>query len=103
MLLSGHTVFFDMDLSDTLGLIFLAIIYILGILMCYQESKIRDISFISALAICLILSPIIGYFIISNRPLRNPRGCNWCGNKENEAEYCGVCGKNEAGEIFVKD
>lgn len=78
-------------------LIFLAF----TILMCWQESKRRKIHFLIALLLCLLFTPVIGYFLISSRPLRNPRGCKYCGNMQNEAEYCGVCGKNAAGELRV--
>lgn len=74
-------------------------VILLVILMCWQESRKRKISFVGAFLICLFTSPFLGYFIISGRPLRNPRGCKWCGNTKNEAEYCGLCGKNEAGEV----
>ncbi len=69
--------------------------------MCLQESKKRKINFISALFICILLTPFFGYFIISGRPLRNPKGCKWCGNEENEAEFCGICNKNESGELRI--
>lgn len=67
--------------------------------MCWQESKRRKINFFIALALCLITTPFFGYFIIANRPLRNPKGCKWCGNNYNEAIYCGMCDKNEKGEL----
>ncbi|MDI1234346.1 MAG: hypothetical protein PSX81_08695 [bacterium] len=70
---------------------------VLAILMCRQESKIRKINFWVALLICFLTTPIFGYFIISSFALRNPIGCQWCGNSENEVEFCGVCGKNTEG------
>ncbi|MCG9910990.1 MAG: hypothetical protein MH137_06780 [Flavobacteriales bacterium] len=79
--------------------IFLALFIILAFLMAHQESKKRKISFWKAILFCVLLSPIIGFFIISNYPLRNAPGCQWCGNSENEAEYCGICGKNEEGNL----
>lgn len=78
--------------------IFLALFIIMSVLMANQESKKRKISFGKAILLCVLLSPVIGYFIISNYPLRNAPGCQWCGNSDNEAEYCGICGKNEAGK-----
>jgi len=78
--------------------IIIGVLLALTILMCYQESKKRKINFFIALLLSFITTPLIGYFIVSNRPLRNPRGCKWCGNEKNEAEYCGICGKNENGE-----
>lgn len=79
--------------------IFLSILLILTLLMCVQESKKRKIGLIPSIAICILITPIFGYFIISNRPLRNPKGCIHCNNQFNEAEYCGVCGKNELGKL----
>ncbi len=78
--------------------IFIGVALALTILMCLQESKKRKINFLVALLLCIILTPLIGYLIISGRPLRNPKGCKWCSNEKNEAEYCGICGKNENGE-----
>ena len=83
---------------------FLMVVALIGlavitILMCLQESRKRKINFWLALAICFLVSPILGYFILTNRPLRNARGCKWCNNHENEVEFCGVCGKNEEGEF----
>tara|TARA_R100000951_G_scaffold35053_1_gene29718 strand:+ start:171 stop:431 length:261 start_codon:yes stop_codon:yes gene_type:complete len=79
--------------------IFLAVLLTLTILMCIQESKKRRIGFIPALALCIVLTPLFGYYVISNRPLRTARGCEYCGNSKNEAEYCAVCGKNVEGEL----
>lgn len=78
------------------------ILLVLTVLMCLQESKKRKIELLPAILICVLLSPFIGYFIISNRPLRNPKGCLHCGNEYNEVEFCGICGKNVAGELRRK-
>lgn len=80
----------------------IAIPLLLVILMCLHESKKRKINFFVALLLCLLTTPLIGYFIVTNRPLRQTMGCKWCGNEKNEAEYCGLCGKNEIGAIFQK-
>jgi 4-amino-4-deoxy-L-arabinose transferase-like glycosyltransferase len=72
---------------------------ILTLLMCWQESQKRKIHFILAIFICMLITPFFGYFIICSFALRNPIGCNWCGNTKNEAEYCGLCGKNKEGQI----
>lgn len=77
--------------------IFLFVLLSLTVLMCVQESKKRIIGFVPALALCIVLTPFFGYFVISSRPLRSARGCKYCGNLRNEAEYCAVCGKNEVG------
>lgn len=71
----------------------------LAFAMCWQESKLRKINFFWALFLCVIITPLIAYFIISGYGLRNPRGCKWCGNTENEAEFCGICRKNENGDL----
>lgn len=76
---------------------FAIVFTLLCVLMCYQESKKRKIKFGWALLLLVFLTPIIGYFVIISRPLRKAKGCNWCGNPLNEAEYCGICGKNELG------
>ena len=73
------------------------IMLVLAILMCLQESKKRKINFWLALLICILVSPVFGYFIISSFGLRNPRGCTWCGNQYNEAVFCGICGKDADG------
>ncbi len=66
--------------------------------MCFQESKRRKINFTTALIICLLTSPLLGYFYITSRPLRISRGCRHCGNTKNEAEFCGLCFKNREGK-----
>jgi 4-amino-4-deoxy-L-arabinose transferase-like glycosyltransferase len=80
-----------------LALIAIALI----LLMCWQESKKRKIHFAIAILICILTTPLFGYFIISAFALRNPIGCTWCGNTKNEAEYCGLCGKNKEGSIKI--
>lgn len=81
-------------------IIFFSVLFLLTILMCWQESRNRKINFFVALGICFLTSPLFGYLIIiSCFKLRNPRGCEWCGNKENEAEYCGLCGKDSKGSV----
>ena len=73
--------------------------YILAFLMCWQESKRRKIHFIIAIVICILITPLFGYIIIRCFAPRNIYGCKWCGNKYNEAEYCGLCSKNEEGDL----
>ena len=71
----------------------------LTILMCLQESRRRKVNFFFALLLCILITPFFAYFFIGLQPLRNPRGCAYCGNTLNEAEYCGLCGKNVVGEL----
>lgn len=81
-------------------LILLALAYIfISVMMCLQESNNRKINFVAALLLSLIITPFFAYFVFGLLPARNPKGCNWCGNKKNEAEYCGLCGKNEQGDL----
>ncbi|OSZ79551.1 hypothetical protein CAP35_15265 [Chitinophagaceae bacterium IBVUCB1] len=51
--------------------------------------------FIKAFILSLLLSPFVGLLLTLGAAKKNPIGCKHCGNKDNEAEYCGVCGKNE--------
>jgi hypothetical protein len=67
--------------------------------MCLEESQKRKISFWVALLMCLLTGPIFGYFIILSIKLRNPLCCKWCGNTQNEVEYCGICHNNAAAEM----
>lgn len=87
-------------------LILLAVIYVtITVLMCLQESNNRKINFIVALLVSLVITPFFAYFVFGLLPARNRKGCNWCGNTKNEAEYCGLCGKNEQGDLranFIK-
>jgi len=76
--------------------------YILALLMCWQESRQREINFLVAILFCVFFTPLFGYFFISLFPKRNRRGCKWCGNKKNEAEFCGICYKNEEGLLRSK-
>jgi hypothetical protein len=79
---------------------FVIIIYVvLAVLMCLQESHKRKINFFVALILSILITPFFAYFAIGLFPARNPKGCKWCGNKYNEAEFCGMCGKNELGEL----
>lgn len=59
----------------------------------------RKGGFVRAFFLSLFLSPIIGLFLTVGGAGKNPVGCTHCGNKLNEAEYCGICGKNKEGEL----
>jgi RsiW-degrading membrane proteinase PrsW (M82 family) len=72
---------------------------ILSVLMCYQESKRKPISFLVAILLCFIITPIGVYLLYRFLPNKNPIGCMHCGNSKNEAEYCGICGKNILGDF----
>jgi len=71
--------------------------YVIAFLFAWHEGRRRTIGFLPALIITWLI-PLFGIFIIESSRLRTA-GCKWCGNKYNEAEFCGLCGKNEAGEL----
>jgi hypothetical protein len=85
---------------NTLVLSVVGAIYILlSLMMCIQESRRKRINFYLALLLCIFITPFFAYLVMGMLPARYPRGCSWCGNALNEAEYCGLCGKNEKGEF----
>jgi hypothetical protein len=55
-----------------------------------------------AFILSILVSPVVAWFLVSNSAESNPIGCKHCGNIYNEVEFCGICGKNEAGEILEK-
>lgn len=85
-------------MGEIIGVLIALGFLVLTVLMCRQESQKKKINFWLALLICFAATPIFGYFIVSSFPVRNPIGCKWCGNAENEVEFCGVCGKNMDGK-----
>ena len=80
---------------------FIAIFIYLGLsyLVADKIGKAKKIGFTKSFIVCVLASPFIGYLIAEGSALANPRGCKWCNNLENEAEYCGICKKNEAGDL----
>jgi len=68
-------------------------------MFCIQEGKKREIGVAKSIMACVFLTPVIGYFIIKSSLKLDTKGCTWCGNKYNEAEYCGICKKDEQGEL----
>ena len=81
-------------ITVTLGLVFIPLIG----LYIYHAGRHKKCGIFGAILIMIFCTPFFGYFIIEALPLKNPPGCKWCGNKKNEAIYCGICGRNEAGE-----
>ncbi len=69
---------------------------IFAVLVAFAGVK-RRIGFWKGLFWCIVLTPFIGLFIIMNSGRLDARGCRHCGNTYNEAEFCGICKKNEAG------
>jgi hypothetical protein len=80
--------------------VFVCLYILFAFLVAHTLGRTRKIGFAGSFIICLLLSPFIGFLITMGGAMTNPRGCRWCGNKDNEAEYCGLCGKNEQGEIW---
>lgn len=85
-------------MSNPLLLLIGVVYLVLTVLMCVQESKKRKLNLFFAFILCVLITPLFAYFVFLLLPERNPRGCKWCGNNENEAVYCGLCGKNEKGD-----
>ncbi|MBL7931680.1 MAG: hypothetical protein JNL60_07255 [Bacteroidia bacterium] len=81
--------------------------YLIGLIIylviCYlvadKIGRHKKIGFTKTLIACILVSPFVGYLIAEGSATAEPRGCKWCGNSENEAYFCGVCGKNEEGDI----
>jgi hypothetical protein len=66
------------------------------------EGQKKRIGFWPAFMLSIIITPLLAWFIVNNSAAENPIGCKHCGNTYNEVEFCGICGKNEAGEILGK-
>ncbi len=78
--------------------VFLVVVFWVGLAFLIGKlGSQKKIGFIKSFFISVIFSPFISYMIVSNSRMKNPRGCNQCGNIENEAVFCGMCGKNELG------
>ncbi len=83
----------------------LAPIYLTIVFMySWFEGRKKATGFLGTFLIVFFI-PFIGFWIVELLSNQKAKGCKWCGNKYNEAEYCGVCGKNEDAEIrpgFIK-
>lgn len=85
-------------------LLLCCIYIVICILYAWFEGKKKATGFIGSLLL-LICIPFICYWVIELLTNKKAKDCAWCGNKYNEAVYCGLCGKNENAEIrpgFVK-
>jgi hypothetical protein len=82
-------------------LVFILTAFWIIVSFCYAyfEGTKKTIGFWGCIFIMLIFTPFFGYFIIESFAQKNAKGCGWCGNKYNEAEYCGICGKNKEGVV----
>ena len=78
--------------------ILIPVYIILSVLYSWHEGRKKATGFIGTLLLILLI-PFIGFWIVELLSNKKAKGCNWCGNKYNEAEYCGLCCKNEIGEI----
>jgi hypothetical protein len=74
------------------------------LLYCFQKGREKKAGTLKVILIMIFTTPFIGYFIVES--LSNHKSpCQWCGNTYNEAEYCGLCGKNKSGIVkqgFIK-
>lgn len=70
---------------------------IISLLYAWFEGSKRKPGFLGCLVIMIVFTPFFGYFIIESCSQKKAKGCKHCGNKYNEAAYCGLCGKNEEG------
>lgn len=77
-----------------LGIVFLFLL----VMYCLERGRQKKIGIPGVVAIMIFATPFFGYFIVEALP-NHKKPCKWCGNKFNEAEYCGLCGKNDIGEI----
>jgi hypothetical protein len=73
------------------------IAWIIGSILVGFAGINRKGGFLRAFLVSLLLSPLAGIIITVGGGQKNPRGCPHCGNDQNEAEFCGICGKNEEG------
>lgn len=81
-------------------LYFVILVYLLiSYLIADKVGRYKNIGFVGTLLLCILTTPFIGYLVAAGGGLKDAKGCKWCGNKYNEAEYCGLCGKNDDGEI----
>ena len=82
-------------------MIYLSTILYFGLcyLVALKSGKHKKFGFLGTFLISLVCSPFIGYLIAEGSAQKKPKGCTWCDNKQNEAEFCGLCGKNETGMI----
>jgi hypothetical protein len=81
-------------IGDVFYIIICAIFIIIIIGFCYEQSNKREINFVVALLLCVLLTPIIAYYIFHLLPLRHPLFCSNCGNTKSEKRICGVCGND---------
>lgn len=64
----------------------------------FTEGKQSRLGIVGSILACVLFTPIGAILLVWLLPQKNPIGCPHCENKYNEAEYCGICGKNAAGD-----
>lgn len=74
------------------------IIWLAAAVLVAPAGMNRKIGIAGTFGISLLFSPIVALIVVFGSPRLQARGCAHCGNKENEAEYWGLCGLNAAGE-----
>lgn len=75
----------------------IAINFAIAVFYRFTFARNKEISFIRILLYCLFLSPFITWFLIDGSLSKKAKGCSWCGNKYNQAEFCGICSRNAEG------
>lgn len=86
--------------SSQIIVILSIVVYLLpNIFIAWYIGRHRRMGFFWSLIVCMVTSPLFGFFIVTAAAPLHAKGCNWCGNSYNEAEFCGLCGKNDAGEL----
>lgn len=77
-------------------------IYIGLSLFVANVGKGRKTGYFGALVICLIISPLIGYWIVKGFFTKTTYKCKWCNHVIYEAaSSCPKCLKNDAGEMVI--
>lgn len=77
-------------LAFTIVFIFILLMY------CIQRGNEKRIGLIGVILIMHLCTPFFGYFVVEALANKK-RPCKWCGNNDNESDYCGICKLNEAG------
>ena len=79
------------------------LVVLIYLLICFLNAwfigRHKKIGFWLSFLLSFFLTPFLGFLIASGSKLKNAPGCHWCGNEDNEAEHCGICFKNEHGDI----
>ncbi|MFT4523470.1 MAG: hypothetical protein ACI8ZN_002424 [Bacteroidia bacterium] len=82
--------------------IILLIVFFGGAILVGFAGTNRKGGFLRAFLLGLFLTPLVGIILVIGSAQKNPKGCIHCGNSANEAEFCGLCGKNEEGMSKVE-